>query len=83
MIAVMEEDVLTEVTNQGLGAVEEGETSMPPEADMAELQARIRQLEMQQRLMDSELESMSDLAKQSDAQLRSYIRAAISSHKCL
>jgi hypothetical protein len=66
----VEEDVLMEVTNKA-AAGEEGATSMPGEAaEVTELQARIRQLEMQQSLMDRELESMSELAKQSDAQLR-------------
>ena len=65
-------DALSEVTNKD-GSTEDGAMSGPTEgeaADVAELRTRIRQLEMQQSLMDSELESMSDLAKQSDAQLR-------------
>ncbi len=64
------DEILEEVTNKE----EDGAVSRPSEgegaADVAELRARIRQLEMQQSLMDSELDSMSDLAKQSDAQLR-------------
>ena len=40
-------------------------------ADVTVLRARVKHLEMQQSLMDSELESMSDLAKQTDHQLRS------------
>ena len=65
-------DVLSEMTNKDGGA-EDAAVSGPTEgeaADVAELRSRIRQLEMQQSLMDSELESMSDLAKQSNAQLR-------------
>ena len=38
---------------------------------MTVLRARVKHLEMQQSLMDGELESMSDLAKQTDSQLRS------------
>lgn len=45
---------------------------MSPEetADVTVLRARVKHLEMQQSLMDGELESMSDLAKQTDTQLR-------------
>ena len=39
-------------------------------ADVTVLRARVKHLEMQQSLMDRELESMSDLARQSDSQLR-------------
>ena len=39
-------------------------------ADVTVLRARVKHLEMQQSLMDRELESMSDLARQSDTQLR-------------
>ena len=42
-------------------------------ADVTVLRARVKHLEMQQSLMDGELESMSDLAKQTDIQLRSAI----------
>lgn len=71
-MAADDDDVLSELTNKE-AAMEDGAASRPAEgdaADVAELRARIRQLELQQSLMDSELESMSDLAKQSDAQLR-------------
>jgi len=40
-------------------------------ADVTVLRARVKHLEMQQSLMDGELESMSELAKQTDTQLRS------------
>ena len=49
--------------------VQEG-TAAEEIADLTVLRARVRHLEMQQSLMDSELESMSDLARQSDTQLR-------------
>ena len=39
-------------------------------ADVTVLRARVKHLEMQQGLMAGELESMSDLARQTDAQLR-------------
>ena len=39
-------------------------------ADVTVLRARVKHLEMQQGLMDSELESMSSMAKQTDTQLR-------------
>ena len=39
-------------------------------ADVTVLRARVKHLEMQQSLMDRELDSMSDLARQSDTQLR-------------
>lgn len=42
-------------------------------ADVTVLRARVKHLEMQQSLMDGELESMSDLAKQTDIHLRSAI----------
>lgn len=64
--------MLSEMTDKE-APMEEGAASAPAEGeagDVAELLKRIRQLEMQQSLMDRELESMSDLAKQSDAQLR-------------
>lgn len=71
-MAADDDDVLSELTNKE-AATEDGAASRLAEGDVAEvvgLRARIRQLELQQSLMDSELESMSDLAKQSDAQLR-------------
>jgi len=40
-------------------------------ADVTVLRARVKHLEMQQSLMDGELESMSELAKQTNTQLRS------------
>ena len=39
-------------------------------ADVTVLRARVKHLEMQQGLMDSELESMSSMAQQTDTQLR-------------
>ena len=39
-------------------------------ADVTVLRARVKHLEMQQSLMDREVESMSDLARQSETQLR-------------
>lgn len=39
-------------------------------ADVTVLRARVKHLEMQQSLMDRELDSMSDLARQSETQLR-------------
>ena len=51
---------------------ENAEEGIPAEeiADMTVLRARVKHLEMQQGLMAGELESMSDLARQTDTQLR-------------
>ncbi len=49
--------------------VEEG-LSAEELADVTVLRARVKHLEMQQGLMVGELESMSDLARQTDTQLR-------------
>lgn len=58
------------VADAGQGLARSGSVDASAAAEMAALKARVKELEMEQSLMQRELDNMSEVAQRTDTQLR-------------